>query len=83
MLLFGGESGASFNAVAEVAEELKVPYVAPATIYGVATMKYNICLLYLRSLDRRDSQLLIEYVKPKTVACLAYDDEAARINLMA
>src|SRR4030042_1838521 len=44
MLAFGGFNGSCFNAVAQAAEELKIPYVSPATIYDVATMKYTICL---------------------------------------
>ena len=40
MLTFGGVSVASFDAVAAVAEELKVPYVALAAISGMANRKY-------------------------------------------
>ena len=77
MLLFGGESGASFNAVAQEAEELKIPYIAPAIIYGQTLLKYNICPLHplLLYIDRI-ANFPIEFVKPKTIAWLAYDDES-------
>jgi len=73
MLTFGGFSGACFNAVAQAAEELKIPYISPATIYDVAAMKYTICLFTSAPYIDREANFVIEYVKPKTVAYLAYD----------
>jgi branched-chain amino acid transport system substrate-binding protein len=81
MLAFGGFSGSVFNAVAQAAEELKIPYISPATIYDVATMKYTICLFTSAPYIEREANFVIEYVKPKTIAWLAYDDETARMQL--
>jgi branched-chain amino acid transport system substrate-binding protein len=81
MLLFGGASGASFNAVAQEAEALKIPYVAPATIYGGTTMKYNISIYTAGVIIDRVADFPIEFVKPKTIAWLAWDDESARNQL--
>ena len=81
MLLFGGFSGAAFNAVAQAAEELKVPYISPATIYGQETMKYNIALYTSAPIIDRVVDFPIEFVKPKTIAFLAYDDQAMRMQL--
>ena len=38
-LTFGGVSAASFDAVAAVTEEYKVPYVAPAGIFDMSPKK--------------------------------------------
>jgi ABC-type branched-subunit amino acid transport system substrate-binding protein len=81
MLCFGGASGASFNAVAQAAEELKIPYISPATIYGGATMKYNISIYTTGVMIDRIANFPIEFVKPKTIAWLAYDDESMRYEL--
>jgi branched-chain amino acid transport system substrate-binding protein len=81
MLAFGGVSGASFNAVAQAAEELKVPYISPATIYGQATMKYNISIYTSGAIIDRIANFPIEFVKPKTIAWLAWDDDASRYQL--
>jgi ABC-type branched-subunit amino acid transport system substrate-binding protein len=78
MLCFGGTNGASYQAVAQEAESLKVPYIAPATIYGGATMKYNISIYTTSVLIGRVADFPIEFVKPKTIAWLSYDDENAR-----
>ena len=81
MLCFGGASGASFNAVAQAAEELKIPYISPATIYDVATMKYTICLFTSAPYIEREANFVIEYVKPKTIAWLGYDAKDAHQQL--
>ena len=81
MLAFGGFNGSCFNAVAKAAEELKIPYISPATIYDVATMKYTICLFTSAPYIEREANFVIEYVKPKTIAWLAYDEETARMQL--
>ena len=81
MLLFGGASGAAFNAVAQAAEELMIPYISPATIYGQETMKYNIALYTSAPIIDRVANFPIEFVKPKTIAWLAYDDQAMRMQL--
>ena len=78
MLLFGGANGASLQAVAQEAEVLKVPYVAISTIYGGATMKYNISQTSAVANIGRIANFVIEYVKPKTVAWLGWDDESSR-----
>jgi len=81
ILCFGGESGASFNAVAQEAESLKIPYISPATIYGQETMKYNIALYTSAPIIDRVANFPIEFVKPKTITWLAWDDQAMRMQL--
>ena len=81
MLLFGGISGSSYQAVAMEAEELKIPYISPATIYGGATMKYNISIYTSDVIIDRVANFVTDYVKPKTVAWLAYDDESFHSQL--
>jgi len=81
ILTLGGVSAAHFTAVSNVAEELKVPYVALATIYGVATRKYSACLFYHETTIGGIANFLIDVAKPKTVAYLAYDTEDAHQNL--
>ena len=81
ILTLGGESAAHFTAVSDVAEELKVPYVALATIYGVAARKYSACLFYHETTIGGIANFLIDVVKPKTVAYLAYDVVDAHQNL--
>jgi branched-chain amino acid transport system substrate-binding protein len=78
ILTLGGTSAAQFTAVAEVAEELKVPYVAMATIYGVVTKKYSASLYTHEPVIARTANFLIDVVKPKTVAFLGYDAEDSR-----
>jgi len=77
VLTLGGESAAQFTAVADVAEQLKVPYVAMSTIYGLASgkYKYSACLYTHEPAIARIANFLIDVVKPKTVAFLAYDAE--------
>ena len=78
VLCFGGASSASFQAVAQAAEELKIPYIAPSTIFGQATMKYNISIYTSTVNIGRLADFPIEFIKPKTIAWLAYDDEGTR-----
>ena len=80
IITLGGESAAQFTAVADVVEPLKVPYVAMATIYGLATGKYNYsaCLFTHEPAIARIANFLIEVIKPKTVAFLGYDAEDSR-----
>jgi len=77
ILTCGGVSSPSFTAVADVAEELKVPYVAFATIYGLRLGKYSYsaCLFGSETVHNRIASFLIDVVKPKTVAWLAHDLE--------
>ncbi len=73
ILTLGGISSAHLTAVAEVAEELKVPFVAFSVIYGLAAMKYSACLFGSEAIDSRVANFIIDVVKPKTVAYLADD----------
>jgi len=73
ILTLGGESMAQLTAVADVAEELKVPYVGIACILGVAARKYTSCLFGIETMVSRTANFVIDVVKPKTVAYLAYD----------
>lgn len=78
MLLFGGESGASMNAVGQEADKLKVPFVAPSLDYSQTLLPYNISLTSADSYIDRTANFPIEFVKPKTIAYLAYDDVGMR-----
>jgi branched-chain amino acid transport system substrate-binding protein len=75
ILTLGGESAAQFTAVADVAEELKVPYAAMSVIYGVAAKKYSAYLYGLEAIHNRVASFIADVVKPKTVAFLGYDAE--------
>jgi len=77
ILTLGGVSAAHFTAVADVAEELKVPYVALSTVYGVANMKYCASLYWHEPVMARIANFVADVVKPKTVVYLAYDQETA------
>jgi len=73
ILTVGGISAAHFTAVSDVAEELKVPYVALASTYGVADKKYSACLFAQQTALGRVADFVIDVIKPKTVAFLGYD----------
>ena len=75
VLTLGGESAAQFTAVADAAEQLKVPYVAMGTIFGVPAKKYSACLFSNETFIARLANFLIDVVKPKTAAFLGYDAE--------
>ena len=81
ILTLGGESMAQFTAVADVADELKVPYVGIASILGVAARKYSACLWSHETIISRTVNFAIDVVKPKTVAWLAYDREDSHYHL--
>ena len=81
ILTLGGESMAQFTAVADVAEELKVPYVGIASILGVPARKYTVCLFSHETLISRTANFVIDVVKPKTIAWLAYDAEDTHYHL--
>ncbi len=78
MLLFGGESQASMDAVGPEADKLKVPFIAPALTYSQTLLPYNIALTSADSYISRIANFPIEFVKPKTIAWLAYDDTGMR-----
>ncbi len=73
ILTLGGLSAAGYTAVADVAEDLKAPYVAFATIHGVESKKYSACLYSNDPLISRTANFLIDVLKPKTVAFLGYE----------
>ena len=81
MLLFGGVSGASMNAVGVEADKLKVPFAAPSMNYGKPLLPYNISLTSANAWIGRVVNFPIEFVKPKTIAWLAYDDKNIRDQL--
>ena len=81
IITLGGESMAQFTAVADVAEELKVPYMGIASILGVPARKYTACLISHETLISRTANFVIDVVKPKTVAWLAYDAEDTHYHL--
>lgn len=71
-LTFGGVSAASFDAVADVAEKYKVPYVALAALSNMATRKYSADVAGWES-NISSYEGAVEFLKPKTVAILGYD----------
>ncbi|OGN94609.1 MAG: hypothetical protein A2Z75_04255 [Chloroflexi bacterium RBG_13_50_10] len=73
ILTWGGVSGAHFNAVSDVAEEYKVPYVGLGLLYGLATKKYSACLIGVEPGILDITSVVVDFLKPKTVAFLAYD----------
>ena len=73
ILTLGGESAAQFTAVADVADQVEVPYVAMATIYGVVAKKYSACLWWHETMIGRIANFITGVVKPKTGAFLGYD----------
>lgn len=75
ILTVGGESVPQFAAVADTADELKVPYLGVSSILGVAARKYSACLEGVSFQPKRAVNFTIEYLKPKTVAVLGYDSE--------
>jgi len=81
ILTLGGVSAAQFTAVADVAEELKVPYVGLAAIFGVEAMNYSACLYSVEGMIDRTTSFVTDVVKPKTVAYLLYDVEDSRVLL--
>jgi len=80
-LILGGVSAPNFTAVADVAEELKVPYVSAATIYGVASMKYSVCPLWHDAIIDPAASFIGDVLKPKTIAYLAFDGKDSHVLL--
>ena len=80
ILTLGGVSAAHFTAVADAAEELKVPYVALSHIYGLADKKYSACL-YSQEAISGPAHFIADRLEPKTVAYLAYETENAHQEL--
>jgi len=78
ILCLGGVSGAQSSAVANVAEELKVPFVAFTTIVNVEALKYSVGLYSFTPAITRDVNFITTVLKPKTVAYLAKDDTPSR-----
>jgi ABC-type branched-subunit amino acid transport system substrate-binding protein len=73
ILTLGGESAAQFTSASDIAEELKMPFVAFATIDLIETKKYSASLYDHELVIARIANFIIDVVKPKTVAYLAYD----------
>ena len=81
ILTLGGVTAAHFTAVANVAEELKVPYVSVSTIYGVAAMKFSACPMWHDAFITPLTNFIADFIKPKTVAYLAFSIEDAHYML--
>jgi len=73
ILTWGGISAACFNAVSDVAEQYKVPYVGLGLMSGLAAKKYTAQLISYEVGISASADIIINYLKPKTVAILAYD----------
>jgi branched-chain amino acid transport system substrate-binding protein len=76
-----GVGAACYTAIANVAEEHKVPMVAFATIYGVENMKYSACLYGAAALHNRAASFIADVVKSKTVAFLQYEAQDSHTTL--
>jgi len=77
-LTLGGESGAQSVAVAQVTEELKIPFASFTTVDGVEALKYTVSLYSYGPAITRDVNFITTVIKPKTVAYLSADDVPAR-----
>jgi branched-chain amino acid transport system substrate-binding protein len=73
ILTLGGESGAESTAVADVVEELKVPFAAFTTVDNVEARKYSVALYGFSPAINAGVGFINDMVKPKTVAFLALD----------
>ena len=71
-LTLGGVSAAHINAVADIAEELKVPFIGFATLYNAAARKYSACLYFGPIVRAQNANFITNLLKPKTVAFLGY-----------
>ncbi len=78
MLLVGGESGSSMNAVGKEADTLKIPFIAPNLDYSETLLPYNVSMTSSVNYIDRTANFPIEFVKPKTIAWLAFDDVSMR-----
>jgi len=81
ILTLGGISSAHFTAVANTAEELKVPYVPPATIYNVADLKYSVSPTWHNTFIDPLDGFIGDVLKSKTVAWLSYESDDANVML--
>jgi branched-chain amino acid transport system substrate-binding protein len=77
ILTLGGVTAASMSAVADVAEQHKVPYVSFGHLKGLSQKKYSIGIMGENIVESRTADFIIDVLKPKTVAWLAYDDISA------
>ena len=80
-MALGGVSGAHSTAVSDVCEELKIPYAAYTTVSNVQDRKYTVELYGHTPAIKANVGFLVDVLKPKTVAILAKDDEAAHIEM--
>jgi len=78
ILCLGGVSGAQSSAVANVAEELKVPFAAYTTLENVEALKYSVELYGFAPAINAGIGFITNVVKPKTIAFLAKDDAPSR-----
>jgi len=78
ILTLGGVSAAHINAVADVAEEHKVPFVGFATLHDAEARKYSACLYYGPVVRAQNADFITDLLKPKTVAFLGYSAGDAR-----
>jgi branched-chain amino acid transport system substrate-binding protein len=77
VLTLGGISGGSFGAVANVAEELKVPYVSIGSVLGVSSREYSVVMLPMAPFVNRIVGFVTNVLKVKTFAYLAQDDDGS------
>ena len=81
MMTLGGVSGAHSIAVSDICEELKIPYAAYTTVANVQDRKYTVELYGHGPAIKANVGFLVNVLKPKTVAILAKDDEAAHVEM--
>jgi len=77
-LVWGGESGTEFDAVAAVADQRQILFVALGNVNGLEDLKFTVDATVQAPADRIDPADFINSVlKPQTVAFLASDDAQA------
>jgi branched-chain amino acid transport system substrate-binding protein len=77
-LVWGGESGTEFDAVADVAEQLQILFVALGNVNGLDNLKFTVDATVQSPADwQGPADFINKVLKPKTVAFLASDDAQA------
>lgn len=77
-VVWGGESGAEFDAVADVADQTQILFVALGNVDGLENLKFTVNATVQSDADRGvPVDFINKALKPKTVAFLADDDAVA------
>ena len=77
-LVWGGESGTEFDAVADLADQLQILFVALGNVNGLDNLKFTVDATVQSPADwQGPADFINKVLKPKTVAFLASDDAQA------